>query len=108
VSVGNTLNNKSGLFFYGVNGPQAVAFQGGYLCVAAPTRRTAIQNSNGSALPAVDCSGSFSIDFNGYIGLGVDPALVDGQAVWGQFWSRDSAAASTTNLSNAIGFVIGM
>lgn len=106
ISATHVLNNRSGLLFYGLNGPQAALFQGGYLCVTPPTRRSAIQQSGGSALPANDCSGQFVFDFNAYIASGVDPILVQDQPVWAQFWSRDAASASTTNLTDAIAFVI--
>jgi hypothetical protein len=75
--------------------------------MANPTIRTPIQSSGGSALPANDCSGAYSLAFNAYIQSGVDPLLVAGQEVDGQFWSRDAASASTTGLTNAIRFVIG-
>ncbi|MCC7169985.1 MAG: VCBS repeat-containing protein, partial [Planctomycetes bacterium] len=42
VGANNVLNNKSGLFFYSLAGKQAVAFQGGHLCIKLPTKRTAL------------------------------------------------------------------
>jgi len=35
-----------------------------------------------------------------------DPALVAGATVWSQFWSRDPADPFTTNLSDALRFLI--
>lgn len=99
----NLLSNKSGLCFYGFR-PQQAAFQGGYSCIKPPTLRTPTQNSGGNAAP--DCSGSFALDFNLRIQSGVDPQLVAGQEVFAQFWSRDPADASTTNLTDAVAFFI--
>jgi hypothetical protein len=42
------------------------------------------------------CSGVLSIDFNGWIASGIDPALVAGQHVAAQFWYRDPQSPSTT------------
>jgi hypothetical protein len=101
----DTLNNKLGLLFYGLNGRSSAPFQGGFLCVAAPVSRTGVQSSGGSAT-GNDCSGVFSIDFNAWIASGADPALVAGQQVNGQYWSRDPQVASGTNLSDGIEFTI--
>jgi len=54
----------------------------------------------------VDCSGSYALDFNAWIGRGADPQLVGGAQVWGQFWSRDPQSPSGTGLSDAITFTI--
>ncbi len=106
LSASNIINNKSGVLFYGVDGATALPFQGGFLCVKAPTTRTPAQNSLGSSPPAADCSGTFAFDFNARIAAGVDARLVAGVAVAAQYWSRDPAASFTTNLTNAVSFVI--
>jgi hypothetical protein len=98
----NELNDKFGLYFYSKSGPTNVAFQGGLLCAAPPLVRTKLQNSGG----APPCGGTYTMDFNAYIASGVDPALVAGQQVWLQTWSRDPASPSTTNLSDALTFTI--
>jgi hypothetical protein len=54
----------------------------------------------------VDCSGSYALDFNAWIGRGADPQLVGGAQVWGQFWSRDPQSPSGTGLSDAVVFTI--
>ncbi len=107
VSATRVINNKSGLFFYGLAGQNAAPFQGGTLCVKLPLERTALQVSGGNA-PPNDCSGSYSIDFNQYIASGVDPLLVAGTAVDGQYWARDPgfSAPNNTSLTDAIHFVI--
>lgn len=100
----NVLNQKSGLLFYGY-GPNSSPFQGGVLCVKPPTLRSAVQNSGGSTSGS-DCTGVLTLDFNQRIQGGVDPALVLGQEVFCQYWSRDPGSASTTSLSNALRFLI--
>ncbi|MBI5432017.1 MAG: hypothetical protein HZA52_04220 [Planctomycetes bacterium] len=108
IGAADVLNNKSGLFFYGINGQQAGSFQGGTLCLKPPIKRTSIQGSGGSAAPAADCTGTYGFDFNAYIATGTDPNLVAGQSVDGQFWSRDPGftAPNNTGLTGGIHFVI--
>jgi hypothetical protein len=102
VSTKNELDNKFGLYFYSKAGANNAPFQGGYLCGQPPLTRTSVQNSGGTP----PCNGMYSIDFNAYIASGKDPALVGGQQVWLQTWSRDPASPSTTNLSDALSFTI--
>jgi hypothetical protein len=100
VTCSNVINQKSGLLMYS-HLPNAASFQGGTLCVKPPLRRTAPLSSGGSA-SGTDCSGAFSFDMNARIQSGVDPTLVAGSEVFTQYWSRDSASASSTSLSNAL------
>jgi hypothetical protein len=101
-------NQKNGLLFYGVNGPNAAPFQGGTMCVQAPTARTPIAFSGGSPAPADDCSGVFAVDMNAYAASGAgQPALsVPGTAICCQEWSRDPGASFQTSLSNALRYVV--
>jgi hypothetical protein len=102
-------NNKSGLLFYGVNGPASSPFSGGTLCIAAPIRRTPVVSAGGTPAPANDCSGIFAINFNAYAQSGVDPSLqVTGTVVNAQWWGRDPGfpAPNGTMLSNALEFVM--
>lgn len=101
------INKKFGLLFYGTNGAFGAPFQGGFLCVKAPTTRTNTQNSNGSATGS-DCTGTFAYDFNARIQGGQDPDLVIGEIVNAQYWYRDpnDPAGFTTGLSDAIEFEI--
>jgi hypothetical protein len=108
-----TLNNKSGLMFYGVSGQAALPFQGGTLCVAAPIKRTPGVNSFGNP-PPNDCSGVFIIDMNQFAaGLGGGtplPALsLSGTTVNCQWWGRDPgyAAPNNTSLSLALEYIVG-
>ncbi len=98
----NVLNQKNGLMFFGF-APLNSPFQGGTLCVASPTIRTASQNSGGSATGS-NCSGSYSFTFStAQMNLfGIDP----GETVYCQYWMRDPQSASTTGLSNAAQFTV--
>jgi len=98
------LNTKFGLLFYSKTGPLAAPFQGGILCASPPHVRTSTQGSGTGGTPP--CGGVFKLDFNTYALSGADPALVSGQSVWAQYWSRDPASPSTTNLTNAVAFTI--
>jgi Tol biopolymer transport system component len=102
----NVLSQKPGLLAYGLSGSWMLPFQGGWLCVAPPLQRTPVQLSGGN-LPS-DCSGTYSFDFNAWIAAGADPALVAGQDVWSQYWSRDPGFAppSSTGLTDALSFTI--
>jgi len=105
ITARNVINQKSGLFYYGLNGRAATPFQGGVSCVASPIVRTAAQSSGGQPV-GVDCSGTYAIDFNAHVQSGLDPNLVSGAVVNGQFWTRDGGAASGTGLSDAIEFTL--
>lgn len=98
-------NQSNGLFFYGVGGRATDPFQGALRCVATPLVRTATVNSGGN-VGAADCSGQLALDFNSWIRSGVDPNLVLGVQVNGQFWYRDAADPFGTGLSDAIEFGI--
>ncbi len=103
------LNQKPGLIIYSLFGPASQTLGGGTLCVSSPLRRSAATNSGGNALPAVDCSGAFSLDFASFAHglLGGTPApelLVPGTSVAGQWFGRDPGFAPPNNLmlSNAL------
>jgi hypothetical protein len=98
------LDLKFGLLFYGKNGPASSPFQGGTLCATPPLTGTPIQNSGGTP----PCDGTYSFDFNTFIASGQDPALVAGQMVNAQYWSRDPGLAppNNTGLTDAIDFTL--
>lgn len=98
------LNHRPGLLFYGSN-PLQAAYQGGWLCVQAPTRRTGLLDSGGNP-GADDCSGNYAFDFNEHIRVAGDTSLVPGAVVHVQFWSRDPGASANTNRSDALRFTI--
>ncbi len=96
--------NVLGLPLYGTNGAASIPMLGGFLCVQPSIIRLAIQNSGSSGQPP--CTGRFTADFNVHIASGWNPALIPGQQVWSQYWSRDPASVSKSNLTDAISFVI--
>ena len=106
VSCSNVLNQKVGLLFYWY-APKAAPYQGGFLCVQAPVKRTAIQSSGGNLGPD-DCSGVYTYDFDARIQSGDDPGLVAGALVYAQFWYRDPSQAGpfTTGRSDGLRFGI--
>ena len=105
ITATQVLNNKNGLLFYGYQA-QALAFQGGYLCVRSPIRRTPITGSGGSP-SGLDCSGVLTFDFSAQMTSGFDPLIqVAGQQVNAQFWSRDPQDPYTTNTTDAVQFQI--
>jgi hypothetical protein len=104
ITCSNVINQATGLLMYS-HAPNAAPFQGGTLCVKAPLRRTATQNSGGNAAGS-DCSGTFSFDFNAHLDVGGDPTLVVAADIHTQYWARDSASPSTTSLSNALRFLV--
>jgi Tol biopolymer transport system component len=106
VTASNIVNHKVGTLFYSVVGPAQIPFQDGWLCVQLPRRTPGLLQSGGNS-GAPDCSGIFDREFNAYIASGQDPALVAGQEIWMQIWSRDPASASTTNLTDALDALIG-
>lgn len=98
------LNQRNGLFFWGF-APKNAPYQGGFLCVQSPVRRSSLLNSGGSTF-ASDCTGVFSIDFNEVLRSGADPLLVPSAVVYGQFWSRDPSSSFSTNRSDALRFTV--
>lgn len=104
ITCAQELNHRPGLLFYGAN-PMLKAYQGGWLCVQAPTRRTGLLDSGGNP-GADDCSGTFVFDFNAHIRSAGDVSLVPGAVVHVQFWSRDPGASANTNRSDALRFTI--
>jgi len=104
ISVANVEGQKTGLVFYGL-GSQATAWGTGtsFLCVKAPTQRTAAQPTGGTVGA---CDGSMSTDINAAIaangGLVVGVPAFAGMNVFLQGWFRDPPAPKTTNLSNGL------
>ncbi len=104
ISCSGELNQRPGLLFYGF-APRNTPYQGGFLCVDSPVRRTALLDSGGTVI-GDDCSGVYVYDFNARIQSGADPLLEPGVEVFAQFWSRDSGASFTTNRSDALRFPV--
>jgi hypothetical protein len=101
-------NKKAGLLLYSTASAAMLPFQGAYLCLLPPVQRSLGLASGGSP-SGHDCSGTFDADFNAWVATGKDPALVQGQDVWLQFWSRDPGFAppANTGLTQGLTFVLG-
>jgi len=102
VTADMVLNQKNGLFFYGVLGQAAIPFLGGTLCAQPPLRRTPIANAGGSLPPTNDCSGTYAFDLEAWYASGTDPNLMLGTTIDGQFWSRDPASTAGVGLTDAV------
>jgi len=107
VQAHGVLNRVNGLLVYGLQ-RASLPFQGGTLCVGPQTTRSKLLKSGGSPPSQKDCSGVFSVNFNAYIASGANPALVAGQQVNAQFWSRDlgDPTGFGSSLTDALEFVI--
>jgi len=106
ISASNLRNQSWGALTVGVRGRAALPFGGGVMCVRAPRRTIAPQGSGGAALPAADCSGVWSVDFNTWMDGQVE--LPAGVAVQAQWLGRDSGFAAPNNwtLSDALEFIL--
>jgi hypothetical protein len=98
----DVLANANGLLIYSKTGPNNAPFNGGVLCVGAGLLRTPGQNSGGAGA----CGGTLSFNFNNWVALGSDPALVAGQKVWAQFWYRDVLSPGGNGLTNGVTFTL--
>lgn len=113
-----TLNNgRVGMLLYTANGQAAMPFQGGVLCTAPPLNRSPGGPTGGTPLPTLDCSGSWSIDYNEMIwnkfgnpaaGRFPGPLQTPGTLVQCQWWGRDPGYAPPNNamLSDGLEFTL--
>ncbi len=104
IEASNVINRRTGLLLYAY-APGSAPFQGGILCLSGALKRTPPQNSGGSP-SGIDCSGSFSFDFNASIASGVDPLLLPGTAVYAQYVYRDPPSSFGWGMSEALAFTI--
>jgi hypothetical protein len=109
IQVAGIEGQRQGLVFYGANGTLALPWGAGstsFLCVRPPIQRTPVQISGGTHN---GCDGALSLDWNAY--MAANPAALGhprfaGQVVDAQAWFRDPPAPKTTNLSDALQFVL--
>ncbi len=89
------------MLFYGYQAA-IQPFQGGFLCVQTPLRRTPAQLS-GVGMSADTCGGRFSFDFNALIASGIDSSLqLVGQTFAAQYWARDGQDPLGSSLTDAV------
>jgi hypothetical protein len=113
ISANSVRNNKPGLLIYGTTGISGLAFQGGFLCVFPPLKRSVPRNSGGNPLPTNDCSGNYELDMNAYAhglygGSPLPGLLVIGTQVNCQWWGRDPGFPPPNNstLSDAVEYPV--
>jgi hypothetical protein len=105
ISASRLINNMQGIFIYGL-APNAIAFQGGTLCVQPPIVRLAATSTGGHP-PPNDCSGALDVNFKPVIQSGSNPALVAGQLVYVQGYYRDGQSSPfACGLTPAVEFEI--
>jgi hypothetical protein len=93
--------DRSGQLFYGYAASFA-PFQGGFLCVRPPLRRTGVMLSTGAGV----CGGVYARDFNVWLAGGADMVLTPGMNVFARWWMRDPQAQFTTGFSDALTFTV--
>jgi hypothetical protein len=93
--------DRSGQLFYGYAASFA-PFQGGFVCVRPPLRRTVVQQSVGVG----PCGGVFSFDYNVWLAGNFDTNLTAGTNVFARWWMRDPQASFTTGFSDALTFTV--
>jgi hypothetical protein len=109
ISVSALEGQRSGILFYGVNGPQASPWAAGstsFLCVKAPVQRMSVQTSGGTAGA---CDGAIGQDWLAFVAANpgcLGAPFASGDVVHAQGWYRDPAAPKTTNLTDALEFTL--
>ncbi|NUP95324.1 MAG: hypothetical protein HUU28_04090 [Planctomycetaceae bacterium] len=108
LQITNVEGQKSGLIFYSLTGAHSAPWGTGtsFLCVKSPTQRTGAQLTGGT-LDA--CDGALTLDWNTFRDThpsSLGSPFAGGEHVWAQGWYRDPPASKTTNLSNAIEFLV--
>lgn len=98
------VNGRFAVLFYGY-APNAVPFNGGTLCIAAPLKRTPPQPTGGNTT-GVDCSGAIDFDFNALIRSGLVPELTPGTVVYAQVTYGDVGGGSGRAQSDGLAFTI--
>ena len=67
VTASDLNNNRVGMMLYTTSGRASIPFQGALLCVQPPVLRSPAGTTGGNPLPTLDCSGTWSIDYNSMI-----------------------------------------
>ena len=106
VSCTDVLNQSVGVLLVGTGGRDAAPFMGGTLCLAPPYTAILAAPSGGSAPPADDCTGTWSVDLNTFVYHHLP--LPAGTTVNCQWWGRDRGLPPPDNaqLSDALEVVL--
>lgn len=104
----NLSPQRSGLFFYGTQGPASSPLGGGTLCVASPVRRGPLLDSGPSSFA---CGGSLGLDWAafaaGALGGTPLPGLSQpGTVVHLQGWIREPLSSFGSLLTDALRYVV--
>jgi hypothetical protein len=109
VSASNVEGSKDGLFFFGVNGRQAVSWGNGtsYQCVTPPVSRAGLLKGTGTNGL---CDGSFTQDLNARWQAKPSTNPGAGTTTQLQLWYRDPNNTSnrTSSMSDALEFDVGI
>jgi hypothetical protein len=110
LSADSVEGDKKGVFFFGVNGKQAIPWgsNSSFHCVVPPVSRTGVIAGGGTT---GQCDGTFAFDLNGlWCSSCPKPNLNPGvgAVVQAQLWYRDPAnpQGTTTSLSDAVEFTL--
>jgi hypothetical protein len=107
LNVSNVDGQRAGLIFYGASGTETTPWGGAStLCVKSPLQRTRTQLSGGSAGA---CDGALVLDWNLFVTqypTALGQPFTAGEQLWAQAWYRDPASGKTTQLSDALAFVV--
>ncbi len=94
--------NRPGILFYGTRSSSPFPFQGGYLCVEPPIRRTPVQDSgSGGSTP---CTGILAVDLNA---AGICSEIGAGYSGSMQGWFLDPPSPGGTGLTDALEWIVG-
>jgi hypothetical protein len=104
VTASHELNQSSGFLIWSTT--RASTFVPGGILYVAAFKRTPAQDSEGSALPAIDCSGRYRFHFSH--AFMAEHELTVGTTVYAQYVARDPfhIDRTGTSLSNALEFTI--
>lgn len=107
ISADNLVNRRFSTLMLSLAGRNNAPFQGGTLCIGAPFTNAPVQLTGGTPM-GLDCSGTYTLDFNDYLQTVAPTGFVAGAVVNGQVFFRDPDNADGTGygLTDAIEFTI--
>ena len=107
IQASNVDGQRFGLVFYSASGPFSAPWgPSSSLCVKAPLQRSAAQDSGGTVGA---CDGPLVLDWNLFVAQNpsaLGQPIGSGREIWTQAWYRDPSSVKTTQLSDALAFVL--